>query len=196
MDILSNRPCAAFENTDLITDGLFLEVLKALKKYDIKDLRNHMRIFDLQSGREIEIDWRGNLPDIIKKYEDKFANPSDVSEDPPGPGRPKMGVLAKPVTLLPRHWEWLSRQPSGASAAIRKLLDAAMAKSDSGLNKEQIQESTYKLMQAIAGDLTHYEEALRALYKSDQELFELLISKWPKGLQKIIKQMAKPVFTN
>ena len=40
-----------------------------------------------------------------------------------GPGRPKLGVTAREVTLLPRHWEWLAAQPAvtGAGWALAAL---------------------------------------------------------------------------
>ena len=44
---------------------------------------------------------------------------------PRGPGRPKLGVVAREITLLPRHWDWLAQQTGGASVAIRKLVEEA-----------------------------------------------------------------------
>lgn len=191
MDVLSNRKCMAFLGAEVQREGAFLDVLAALKAHDMKEIRNHVRIFDFNSGKEFEVDWRGSLSDVIERYESKFGQTTPATS---GPGRPKLGVTSKPLTLLPKHWEWLALQPGGGSATVRALIDEAMKSADVEATPEQAKETAYKFMTVIAGDLSHYEEALRALYKNDEALFDLLVSKWPKGVQKHVKRLAKGAF--
>ncbi|MFY0534142.1 DUF2239 family protein [Nannocystis pusilla] len=57
------------------------------------------------------------------------ARPRLAAEEPPartGPGRPKLGVVSREVSLLPRHWEWLERQPSGSR---RRCADSSRRRS-------------------------------------------------------------------
>jgi uncharacterized protein len=91
-------------------------------------------------------------------------------------GRPKLGVQAREVTLLPRHWDWLSQQSGGASAALRRLVDAARSQ---GRTLRERQDAAYRFMQGLCGDMEGYEEALRALYRSDSALFASAIARWP-----------------
>lgn len=191
MEILSNRKCMAFLGSEVQREGAFLEVLSSLKNLDMKQIRNELRVFDFSSGKEFEVDWRGDLGDVIERYRTKFQESAPAAS---GPGRPKLGVTSKPLTLLPKHWEWLALQPGGGSATVRALIDEAMKTADTAVMPEQAKETTYKFMTVIAGDLPHYEEALRALYKNDGSLFELLISKWPKGVQKHVKRLAQGAF--
>lgn len=191
MEILSNRKCMAFLGSEVQREGAFLEVLSSLKNLDMKQIRNELRVFDFSSGKEFEVDWRGDLGDVIERYRTKFQESAPAAS---GPGRPKLGVTSKPLTLLPKHWEWLALQPGGGSATVRALIDEAMKTADTAVTPEQAKETTYKFMTVIAGDLPHYEEALRALYKNDGSLFELLISKWPKGVQKHVKRLAQGAF--
>ena len=92
---------------------------------------------------------------------------------PRGPGRPKLGVVAREITLLPRHWEWLAQQTGGASVAIRKLVDEARrATATTAIASASAQEAAYRFMSAMAGNLPHFEEAIRALFADDPRRFE------------------------
>ena len=100
-----------------------------------------------------------------------------------GPGRPRLGVVAREVTLLPRHWDWLALQPGGASVAIRKLVEAARRSSGDKDRVRFAQEATYRFVSAIAGDKPHYEEAIRALFAADAARFDKLIAEWPADIR-------------
>ncbi len=114
---------------------------------------------------------------------------SGTSNDSRGRGRPKLGVVAREVTLLPRHWEWLSEQPGGASVALRKLVEQAK-RANLYKDKERIaRESTYKFMSVMAGNLPGFEEAARALFAHDSLLFEKCIEKWPADFIVQIKKL-------
>ena len=113
---------------------------------------------------------------------------------PRGPGRPKLGVVAREITLLPRHWEWLAQQPGGASVAIRKLVEEARR---TGEDKDRIragQEAAYRFMSAMAGNKPHYEEAIRALFAGDPVRFEELIAGWPADVRDHAARLAERAF--
>ena len=84
---------------------------------------------------------------------------------------PKLGVVAREVTLLPRHWQWLGSQPGGASVAIRKLVEAARRANQEVDQRRQTQEAAYHFMSAMAGNLPNFEEASRALFANDRGRF-------------------------
>ena len=93
---------------------------------------------------------------------------------PRGRGRPKLGVVAREVTLLPRHWDWLNSQSGGASVALRKLVEAARLAGDDKDRTRHAQEAAYRFMTALAGNLPGYEEATRALYAADPARFDAI----------------------
>ncbi|HEX2675004.1 MAG TPA: DUF2239 family protein, partial [Polyangiales bacterium] len=110
---------------------------------------------------------------------------------PAGPGRPKLGVISREVSLLPKHWDYLEAEPNGISAALRRLVEAAM-KRNSGTQRARLAlEATGRFMTTMAGDLPGFEEALRALYAKDHEAFEARIRKWPKDIRKQLQRMAR-----
>jgi len=117
-------------------------------------------------------------------------------EERSGPGRPKLGVVAREVTLLPRHWEWLSAQPGGASVALRKLVDAARRENAGSDRRRQSQEAAFRFMTAIAGDEPGYEEACRALYAADSERFEAIVASWPADVATYVTRLAEDAFVS
>jgi uncharacterized protein len=159
-------------------------------------------IFDNQSGRNIDIDIRGSDKQVLARLQ--AASPTPISKaentddtetgnEQRGRGRPKLGVVPREVTLLPRHWEWLATQTGGASVALRKLVEQAKkAGSESSMIK-QAQERAYYFLQAIAGDMPGFEEATRALFKNERGQFENLISTWPIDIKDHAIQLAFPV---
>ncbi len=128
------------------------------------------------TGRVVDLDLRGSAAEVAARYA-----PPPV---PPRPrGRPKLGVVAREVTLLPRHWDWLNTQSGGASAAVRRLVDQAR-QADGGKSAARArQDAAYRFMSSMAGDLPGYEEAIRALYASDRDRFEGLVAEWPADLR-------------
>jgi uncharacterized protein len=144
-------------------------------------------IFDDSTGRSIDIDTRGSDDDIFARYapsppydEGALQAANDV---PRGRGRPKLGVVAREVTLLPRHWEWLASQPGGPSVALRKLVEEARH-TDSGRDQSRAgQERAYHFLSAMAGDMPGFEEASRALFANDRMKFGELIAAWPADVR-------------
>ena len=132
-------------------------------------------IFDQETGRVVDIDPR--------------HPPSDESARP---GRPKLGVVAREVTLLPRHWDWLAAQPSGASVALRKLVEEA--RKDPRLAERARRDSIYRFITALVGNAPGYEEAIRALYAGDREDFSAHIEAWPPDIRAKLDEMMDSVF--
>jgi uncharacterized protein len=105
-----------------------------------------------------------------------------------------LGVVPREVTLLPRHWEWLAKQPGGASVALRKLVEQARKLGTSADDRRRGQEAAYKFMTAIGGDYTGYEDATRALFAGDKAKFSALIETWPKDVRAHMETLAKAAF--
>src|SRR5262249_23245255 len=125
-----------------------------------------------------------------------YRSTEESTSTPPGPGRPKLGVVAREVSLLPRHWEWLSTQSGGASATLRRLVEESM-KGLATSTRERIrlaQERTHKFMTAIAGDLPHFEEALRTLYAKDKKKLKEHLVSWPADIRAHVLLLSAPVF--
>ena len=140
-------------------------------------------VLDAVTSERIELDWRtpaaqllAQLPATPAAHESDEAPGSDA---PRGPGRPKLGVTAREVTLLPRHWDWLARQPGGASVALRKLVQSAMRDGGSAEAQRRATEAAYRFMSIVCGDLPQYEEVSRALFAGDLARVEALAADWP-----------------
>lgn len=158
-------------------------------------------IFDDDTGRSYDIDIRGADEEVVARVSNSMAtDESEIHGDsstaagepaikegpgdgPRGRGRPKLGVIPREVTLLPRHWEWLATQPGGASVALRKLVEEARRVHADKDRMRQAQERAYHFMSAMAGDLPGYEEAIRALFADDESKFGSLIGNWPDDIR-------------
>jgi hypothetical protein len=117
-----------------------------------------------------------------------------VPSTPRGPGRPKLGVVAREVTLLPRHWDWLAQQAGGASVAIRKLVEEARRTGEQKHRTRQAQDAAYRFMSVMAGNRPHYEDAIRALFAGDPIRFEKLIAEWPADIRDHAGALAETAF--
>lgn len=141
-------------------------------------------IFEDRTGIQTEFDFRGTLDDVLARVvRDPAFVPAEPGASPARPGRPKLGVVSREVSLLPRHWEWLDRQPNGASAALRRLIEAA---SKSGQGKERARvarDAAAKVMWSIAGNLPDFEEASRALFAGDFTRCKALMQGWPVDIR-------------
>lgn len=186
-----SRPCTAFESSRLLLSGPLVEVALAVKTAMAWEGADPILTFDDETGRVIDLDLRGSKAEIIAQLSQqqiKPANPSPSSENDAtdsepkearGRGRPKLGVIGREVTLLPRQWEWLAAQPGGASVALRKLVDEARRNSAPAQKTRAAQERAYHFMLAIAGNLPGYEEATRALFANDRARLTQHIADWP-----------------
>lgn len=179
---MSTRTCIAFAGQKRIAQGPILEVAARVKKHLQKSSADPVLIFDDLSSAAVEIDFRGTVDAVLRRLESEVEEDSAVTK-PSGPGRPKLGVVSREISLLPRHWEWLSRQSGGASVTLRKLVEDAKKKNLAQDLQRQAQEATHKFMSAMAGNLPQFEEALRALYANNAKVFKELTNAWPKDIR-------------
>ncbi len=157
--------CTAFIGAKLFASGPIPEVTQRLKNAPQDVL---VLVFDDATGKGIDLDIRNVVP---------------APEEPRGRGRPKLGVVAREVTLLPRHWDWLNHQPGGASVVLRRLVDEARRTSGDGDRVRAAQEAAYNFMSGIGGNLPGFEEAARALFAHDRRKFAELIANWPPDVR-------------
>lgn len=175
-----SKPCTAFEGHRLLRSGPLAEVALAVKTAQERDPANTILVFDDETARVVDLDLRGTDAEIVER----LVSPTNLAEaEPKGRGRPKLGVTAREVTLLPRQWEWLATQPGGASATLRRLVDEAKRHGGEQQLRRQAQEAAYRFMQAIAGDLPGFEEAARALFANDPPTMAERIADWPPDVR-------------
>ncbi len=168
-----------------------LEVAIKIKRLLGKADNSPMQIFSDNTGSAMDLNFQGTEKDVLKRLEVFVGERAPESS---GPGRPRLGVMSREVSLLPRQWEWLASQSGGASAVLRRLVDEAKKKSSEGSSFKQNQERTYKFLSAIGGDLPGFEESIRALYKKDQKAFLLHLADWPHDVKTYAVRLAAPVF--
>ena len=182
----------AFEGDRRIGAGSLRAVARAAKTALDRRRVGAILIFDSSTGGPIGIDWRDTPAGRAARSKTAATN---VAASPPrGRGRPKLGVVAREVTLLPRHWEWLARQPGGASVSLRRLVDEARRSGEGGDGIRQAQEATCRFMSAIAGDKPHHEEAIRALFANEPTRFKQLIAAWPADVRDFALLLAENAF--
>src|SRR5437868_1819858 len=143
----------AFDGPRRLASGERGAVALALKRA-AAEAQGPLLAFDLETGAGVDFDLRGAEDDVERRY----------GEPERGRGRPRLGVAAREVTLLPRHWDWLARQQGGASAALRRLVDAARAADLGTTEAAASREAAYRFLSAMAGNRTNFEEAARALF--------------------------------
>jgi hypothetical protein len=186
----------AFEGERRIASGDLQAVARAAKQ--ILDQRRDasVLIFDGSTSEPVDLDFRGGLEDVLARLPAPNGTAPAEPELPPnrGPGRPKLGVVAREVTLLPRHWEWLAQQAGGASVAIRRLVEEARRGGDDKDRIRRAQEAAYRFMSAMAGNKPHFEEATRALFAPDPVRFKALIAGWPADVRDHAAKLAERAF--
>jgi uncharacterized protein len=165
----------AFAGGRLIASGALADVARIA----IASADGSVLVFDDRTGRVLDVDA-------------SMVNPQPMPAR--RPGRPKLGVVAREVTLLPRHWDWLSRQPGGASVALRKLVDEARRSHAAENARREAREACYAFMSAIAGDEPGFEEATRALFAGDRDRFAAESGPWPHDVAKHALRLAEPAF--
>jgi hypothetical protein len=193
--------CTAFDGFSSLASGEVYEVAGKVKELIDRGEALSTVIFDDITSEILEIDFRGSMEEILKRLEntnkpDESASESFAAEQTGqrGPGRPRLGVIPREVTLLPRHWEWLNGQPGGASVALRKLVEEARR-----INSEQdglriSRQALYRFMSAMAGDFPGFEDAARALFAGEVEKFNERIALWPADIRTHVQKLAVNAF--
>jgi uncharacterized protein len=193
----SKPACTAFLGRQQVATGSYVEVALAVRAFAKRRTHAAVLIFDDESGRQIDFDLRGSEAEVTDRLTRSVHH--DLDRDDPAkarqPGRPKLGVIAREVTLLPRHWDWLASQPGGASAALRKLVEAARSANADADIARRSQEAADRFMMAMAGNLPHYEEASRALYAGEQERFCKMTQAWPADVSAHARRLAAGAFS-
>ncbi|MCL5279924.1 MAG: DUF2239 family protein [Planctomycetes bacterium] len=173
----------AFVGERLVASGSLEELLPKLKATFDCDRSTLFLIFDDETGAQVDLDLRGTVAEVLAR----------CSPNPPqtGPGRPRLGVISREITLLPRHWEWLGRQPNGASATIRRLIDEARKREPAKMRRQEAMQATERFLFAMAGNYPGYEEVSRALFQGDSRRFAELVAPWPKDVRNYALRLSK-----
>lgn len=190
--------CTAFRHDQFVASGTLEQVVIKAKDVIDQDRLSQILIFRDSTSEQIEVDFRGTVDDVLKRLADhpdaSASIPNTARETSRRVGRPKLGVVAGEVTLLPRHWEWLKSQPGGASVTLRKLIDEARRDREKQDIVRKAQEATHRFMAVMAGNGVHYEETLRALYSGDSVRFHQLIDSWAPDIRDHVKKLAVNAF--
>jgi uncharacterized protein len=192
----SSTLCTAFIGPRRLASGPAGEVALAVKAAIERGESETILIFDDATGFGLDFDLRGSPQAVLARFTEGDEINGEDEAQPRGRGRPKLGVVAREVTLLPRHWEWLNAQPSGASVALRKLVEAARKNDAVNEHRLRAQRSADRFMMATVGNLPGYEDATRALYARDKERFYAQSEAWPNDLRDHARCLAQPVFND
>ena len=199
----STNQYIAFDGDRRVGTGGLVEIARAAKRCVDIGMPGPLLLFDAVTSQPLELDLRGSLADVLERLPvvpevapAAIQGSSDALPDVTraGPGRPRLGVVAREITLLPRHWQWLSEQRGGASVTIRRLVEAARSASTEGDRHRRAQESAYRFMSAMLGNQPGFEEATRALFAGDATRFHEFAREWPQDLRDHAQQLAAAVF--
>jgi hypothetical protein len=161
-----------FLKNEVLARGRPDEVAPAMRALQPLARSSDLLVFDDESGRQLDLDLRGEAPPVPRPR-----------------GRPALGVEAKEVTLLPRHWQWLAGQRGGASATLRKLVETAMRE---GRSERECFDAAYRFLSVMAGDLPHFEDAVRELYKGNRVGYDHFAHDWPAAVREHGRSLAWP----
>lgn len=187
MPTFETASCTAFDGHRRIAAGTPAKVALAVKHAVDAGAKGPVLVFDDLSSRPVEFDLRGTSDEILARLP---APPSDEEPAPRGPGRPRLGVIAREVTLLPRHWDWLAEQPGGASATLRRLVEEARRTHRERDAARLAGEAVDRFMSAMTGNLANHEEASRAFWRKERERFIQLTDAWPVDVREHVRVLA------
>ncbi|MDE1916878.1 MAG: DUF2239 family protein [Sphingomonadales bacterium] len=182
-----STPCTAFAGSRRLASGPLADVALAVNA-QIAATPAAILIFDDGTGAQIDIDLRGTTAQIISR----LASWSGPQPEARKRGRPRMGVVAREITLLPRHWDWLAQQPGGASQTLRRLVEQARKQDEGRTVRRLAHERAYRFMSALAGDYAGFEAASRALFAHDLAALDAAMAPWPGDVRDHVLQLARP----
>ena len=183
---VSSSSYIAFNDYHRIASGSLKTVALAVKKIIESGTAGQVLVFDDNTGRAVDLDTRGSDQEVLARFAEPTFDSNETElavSEPRGRGRPKLGVVSREVTMLPRHWEWLNAQPGGASVALRKLVEEARRIHSERDKRRKAQERAYNFMSAMAGNMSNFEEAIRALFAQDYSRLSELVAAWPEDVQ-------------
>ena len=190
----TTTPCTAFHGTAYIAAGDLKKVALAAKAVVDAGQTELVLIFNDLTGAVVDVDFRGTAAEVARRLDARHEGSNPATALPRGPGRPRLGVVAREVTLLPRHWDWLATQPGSASVALRRLVEAARRDTSGKDRVRGSQAAAYKFMSAMAGDEPGFEEATRALFAGHMPRFDALIDGWPPDVRDHARRLATGAF--
>lgn len=184
-DTIGTPPAyVAFVDTTLLARGPLARVAEACKREVDRAGPERLAIFNDETGRVLDLDLSGSVDEVRARFEETSLPASKKR------GRPKLGVVSREVSLLPRHWDWLAEQRGGASASIRRLVDGARKHEPAAALAKRAIEAAHHFLWDMAGDETGFEEATRHLFAHRFDMFEESIATWPKDVR---EQLARYV---
>jgi hypothetical protein len=184
----------AFRGHSRIAHGDLAHVAVAMRRLADRGDAALVLLFEEETGRQIDVDLRGSVQEIAQRFGREAHGAANAEPGARKRGRPKLGVVGREITLLPRHWEWLESQPRGSSATLRRLVDAARSAGAEKDRARRAQDAINRFISAVAGNLAGFEEANRALFRADRENFEARIADWPVDIRKQIGFWADAAF--
>lgn len=177
--------CIAFLGTELLAEGALVDVVRTVKAALDRGVDQSIALLDAATGRPVDINFSGSEEEVLQRIPRARA---------PGAARSKPGVVAREVTLLPRHWEWLDTQPGGASVALRKLVELASRDARGADTMRAARDAAYRFMHELMGDAAGFEEATRALFAGDGDRFKALVADWPPAVRTHVLALAEPAW--
>lgn len=197
---MTSTTLTAFASCHKIASGDLRGIAATLKALVDTDPQTQILIFDDHSGSQVDLNLHGSLQEVLQRLPmPRPVTPAPVTDStastaPRSAGRPKLGVVAREVTLLPRHWDWLASQPGGSSVALRKLVEQAQRDNREADAQRMARDAAYKFISAMAGDEAGFEEACRALFAGNKERYEELLSSWPDDVREHAIKIAAASF--
>jgi hypothetical protein len=185
------RTYTAFAGDQIIISGALNPMLLRVKECLDAGEPRPVLIFEDQTGIQVDFDFSGTPEQVLVRLPSHplFARSEATPRVPTGPGRPRLGVVSREVSLLPRHWEWLEQQPGGISGALRRLVEEARKRMPGKERARLIREAASKFMWAMAGNLPGFEEASRALFAKNGERLQALMSNWPEDIRGHVQRL-------
>ena len=162
-----------------IASGDLREVRREQRKESLERRQRDASIlvFDGSTSLPIDIDLRGTVDDVLARLpDDRRLLPATEDSIPHsalrGPGRPKLGVVAREITLA-------AAALGVAGAAKRRRVGrnpqtgrgSPTQPCEQGPSHPQAQEAAYRFISVMAGNAPHYEDAIRALFAGDRNRF-------------------------
>jgi hypothetical protein len=179
--------CIAFAGTELLAKGELVEVVRIVKGALDSGSERSIALLDAATSKPVEINFTGTEEEVLQRIPRAPGRSA---------GRPRLGVIPREVTLLPRHWEWLAAQPGGASVALRKLVEHASRDARGADTMREARDAAYRFMHELMGDAAGFEEASRALFAGDGERFARLVADWPADVRAHLLALAEPAFAS
>ncbi|MBZ0266003.1 DUF2239 family protein [bacterium] len=188
----NDRSYTAFLHNKIIASGKIDEVVSVARQKINQGENARIAIFDDETAYVIDIDFRGSEADVLGRLNDHpMLQQKPESQTKRSPGRPKLGVVPREVGLLPRHWEWLSSQRGGASAALRKLVDEARQRGQAKELIRKTEEAAHRFMWDMASNSPDFEEASRAFYAHNFDTFQDYMKNWDDDIVEYIMKYVK-----